>query len=193
MEAILQALHGRVRRGAYRAKPSRRVYVQREDGRAAAAARDRSAGGQDPPTRRRRGSERFYEADFLGCSYGFQPGRGPQDALDALAVTIEDRKVNWVLDADFRDYFTSLDHAWMVKFLEHRIADKRVLCLIQKRLRSGMIEDGRWTASEEGLATRGDSLAAAGERLLALRLRSVGPAMADSARPRRGDRREVCR
>jgi retron-type reverse transcriptase len=74
----------------------------------------------------------IYETDFLGFSYGFRPGRGPHDALDALTVAIEDRKVNWVLDLDFRDFFTSLDHSWLVKFLEHRIADQRVLRLIQK-------------------------------------------------------------
>jgi group II intron reverse transcriptase/maturase len=92
----------------------------------------------------------IYEAVFLGFSYGFRPGRGPHDALDALMVAIEKRKVNWVLDADFRDFFTSLDHSWLVKFLEHRVVDKRVLRLIQKWLRAGVIEDGRWTASEEG-------------------------------------------
>lgn len=92
----------------------------------------------------------IYETDFLGSSYGFRPGRGPHDALDALAVAIEDRKVNWVLDLDFRDFFTSLDHCWLVRFLEHRIADERVLRLIQKWLRAGVIEDGRWTASAEG-------------------------------------------
>jgi RNA-directed DNA polymerase len=92
----------------------------------------------------------IYETDFLGFSYGFRPGRGPHDALDALTVAIENRKVNWVLDADLRDFFTSLDHSWLVKFLEHRIADQRVLRLIWKWLRAGMIEDGAWTASEEG-------------------------------------------
>jgi retron-type reverse transcriptase len=85
-----------------------------------------------------------YEADFLGFSYGFRPGRGPHDALDALVVGIERKKVNWVLDADLRDFFTSLDHAWLVRFLEHRIADKRVLRLIQKWLKAGVVEDGAW-------------------------------------------------
>ena len=92
----------------------------------------------------------IYEADFLGFSYGFRPGRSPHDALDALAVGIERKKVNWVLDADIRDFFTSLDHGWLEKFLEHRIADRRVLRLIQKWLSAGVIEDGEWTASEEG-------------------------------------------
>jgi group II intron reverse transcriptase/maturase len=92
----------------------------------------------------------IYEADFRGFSYGFRPGRKPHDALDALAVGLERKKVNWVLDADIRDFFTSLDHGWLTKFLEHRIGDRRVLRLIQKWLRAGVMEDGVWTASEEG-------------------------------------------
>jgi group II intron reverse transcriptase/maturase len=92
-----------------------------------------------------------YEEDFLGFSYGFRPGRGPHHALDALAAGIVGKKVNWVLDADFRDYFSSLDHRWLEQFLEHRIADKRVLRLIQKWMAAGVIEDGKWTAFEEGV------------------------------------------
>ena len=93
-----------------------------------------------------------YETDFLGFSYGFRPGRGAHDALDALAVGITRRKVNWVLDADIRDFFSSLDRSWLVKFLEHRIADKRVLRLIQKWLAAGVIEDGEWSNPEQGTA-----------------------------------------
>ena len=92
----------------------------------------------------------IYEVDFLGFSYGFRPGRSPHDALDALAVGIDRKKVNWVLDADIRDFFNQLDHAWLRKFLEHRIADKRVLRLIDKWLNAGVIEDGKWTASDMG-------------------------------------------
>ena len=92
----------------------------------------------------------IYEEDFLGFSYGFRPGRSPHDALDALSVGIMRKKVNWVLDADVRDFFTSLDHDWLEKFLEHRIADKRVLRLIRKCVNAGVIEDGEWTASEVG-------------------------------------------
>jgi len=91
-----------------------------------------------------------YEVDFLGFSYGFRPGRGPHDALDALGTGIKRKKVNWVLDADIRDFFTSLDHGWLQKFLEHRIADKRVLRLIRKWVNAGVIEEGAWTASEVG-------------------------------------------
>jgi len=92
-----------------------------------------------------------YEADFLGFSHGFRPGRSPHHALDALATGVYRKKVNWVLDADIREYFTSLDHRWLARFLEHRIADKRVLRLIQKWLAAGVIEDGSWTASTEGV------------------------------------------
>jgi RNA-directed DNA polymerase len=92
----------------------------------------------------------IYEADFLGFSYGFRPGRSQHDALDALAVGIARKKVNFVLDADIRDFFTRLDQGWLERFLEHRIADRRVLRLIQKWLRAGVIENGEWSASEAG-------------------------------------------
>jgi group II intron reverse transcriptase/maturase len=91
-----------------------------------------------------------YEEDFLGFSYGYRPGRGPHDALDALAVGIERKRVDWVLDADIRDFFGNLDRSWLEKFLEHRIADPRVLRLIQKWLRAGVIEDGEWSQTERG-------------------------------------------
>ena len=93
----------------------------------------------------------IYEQDFLGFSYGFRPGRSPHQALDALAFGIQRKRVNWVLDTDFRDYFSSLDHRWLERFLEHRIADRRVLRLIQKWLAAGVIEKGSWTAFEEGV------------------------------------------
>ncbi len=91
-----------------------------------------------------------YEVDFRGFSYGFRPGRGPHRALDALAVGIERKKVNWVLDADIRDFFGQLDRGWLMKFLRHRIADERVLRLISKWLAAGVIEDGEWAESEKG-------------------------------------------
>ena len=91
-----------------------------------------------------------YEEDFLGFSYGFRPGRGPHDALDALAVGISGKKVNWILDADVSDFFSRLDHSWMERFLEHRIADKRVLRLIRKWMTAGVIEDGNWSETVEG-------------------------------------------
>jgi group II intron reverse transcriptase/maturase len=92
----------------------------------------------------------IYEVDFLGFSYGFRPQRSPHTALDALAVGILRKKVNWLLDADIRGFFDAIDHGWLVKFIEHRIADRRILRLIQKWLSAGVMEEGRWTASEEG-------------------------------------------
>jgi RNA-directed DNA polymerase len=92
----------------------------------------------------------IYEVDFRGFSYGFRPGRGPHDALDALTVGIEKRRVNWVLDADIRDFFGSLDRGWLERFLGHRIADQRVLRLVGKWLAAGVIEDGEWTQCELG-------------------------------------------
>ncbi|MGB8877921.1 MAG: reverse transcriptase domain-containing protein, partial [Solirubrobacteraceae bacterium] len=133
LEDNLQDLHARVHRGGYRAKPSRRVYIPKPDGR----QRPLGVATLEDKLLQRAVVEvlsTIYEADFLGFSYGFRPGRSPHDALDALAFGIQRKRVNWVLDADFRDYFSSLDHSWLVKFLEHRIADKRVLRLIQKWL-----------------------------------------------------------
>jgi len=92
----------------------------------------------------------IYEEDFLGFSYGFRPGRSPHDALDALAVGVKTKKVNWVLDADIRDFFTSLDHTWLERFLEHRIADRRILRLVRKWVKAGVIEEGRWSSTEVG-------------------------------------------
>ena len=149
LEENLRDLHGRLHRGAYRAKPSRRVYIPKADGR----LRPLGIAALEDKIVQRAVVEvlnAIYEADFLGFSYGFRPGRSQHDALDALAAGISREKVNWVLDADIRDFFTSLDQSWLVKFLEHRIADRRVLRLIQKWLRAGVIEDGAWTASDEG-------------------------------------------
>jgi group II intron reverse transcriptase/maturase len=149
LEVRLRELHERVQRGAYRAKPSRRVYIPKADGR----LRPLGVAALEDKIVQRAVVEvlnAIYETDFLGFSYGFRPGRGPHDALDALVVGIERKKVNWVLDADIRDFFTSLDHSWLVRFLEHRIADRRVLRLIQRWLRAGVVEDGAWSASESG-------------------------------------------
>jgi group II intron reverse transcriptase/maturase len=150
LEDNLRDLHDRVHRGSYRARPSRRVFIPKADGR----LRPLGVAALEDKILQRALVEvlnAIYEADFLGCSYGFRPGRSPHDALDALATGILKRRVNWVLDADFRDYFSSLDHRWLERFLGHRIADRRVLRLIQKWLSAGVIEDGTWTASEEGV------------------------------------------
>jgi len=149
LEANLQDLHGRLHRGAYRAKPSRRVYIPKADGRqrplGVASLEDKIVQWALVGV-----LNAIYEPDFLGFSYGFRPGRSQHDALDALTVAIERRKVSWVLDADVADFFTRLDQSWLAKFLEHRIADKRILRLIQQWLKAGVVEDGAWTACEEG-------------------------------------------
>jgi group II intron reverse transcriptase/maturase len=149
LEASLQDLHGRVQSGCYRAKPSRRVYIPKADGR----QRPLGIASLEDKIVQRAVVEvlnAVYEVDFRGFSYGFRPGRSPHDALDALAVGIGRKKVNWVLDADIRDFFGQLDRVWLRKFLEHRIADKRVLRLIDKWLAAGVVEDGQWTATEQG-------------------------------------------
>ena len=149
LEANLQDLHGRLHRGAYRAKPSRRVYIPKADGR----QRPLGVAALEDKIVQRAVVEvlnAIYEPDFLGFSYGFRPGRSQHDALDALAAGINWKKVNWVLDADVRDFFTSLDHSWMRKFLEHRIADRRVLRLVQQWLEAGVVDDGTWTGCDEG-------------------------------------------
>jgi RNA-directed DNA polymerase len=149
LEANLRDLHARVHRGAYRARPSRRAYIPKPDGR----QRPLGIAALEDKVLQRAVAEvlnAVYEIDFLGFSYGFRPGRSPHHALDALAVGISTKRVNWVLDADIRDYFSRLDHSWLVKFLEHRIADRRILRLIQKWLKAGVIEDGSWTSCEAG-------------------------------------------
>jgi group II intron reverse transcriptase/maturase len=149
LEANLQDLHGRVHRGSYRAKPSRRAYIPKKDGR----QRPLGIAAVEDKILQRAVVEvlnSIYEADFRGFSYGFRPGRGPHDALDALAAGIKRKKVNWVLDADIRDFFTTIDQEWLGKFLEHRIADQRVLRLIRKWLSAGVIENGEWSQSVEG-------------------------------------------
>jgi group II intron reverse transcriptase/maturase len=149
LEANLADLSGRLKQGAYRAKPVRRAYIPK------------AAGGHRPlgvPTLEDKLVQRatvevlnaVYEADFLGFSYGFRPRRSPHHALDALYAGLLTRKVNWVLDADIRGFFDTIAHGWLVKFVEHRIADRRVVRLIQKWLKAGVLEGGARTWSEEG-------------------------------------------
>ena len=154
LEANLQELSARLKRGAYRAKPVRRAYIAKTDG------------GQRPlgvPALEDKIVQRavvevlnaIYETDFLGFSYGFRPARSAHQALDALAVGITNRKVNWVLDADIRSFFDTLEHGWLVKFLEHRVADRRIVRLIQKWLAAGVLEEGKRTQSEVGTVQGG--------------------------------------
>ena len=149
LEANLRDLHTRVHRGSYRAKAVRRAYIPKRDGR----LRPLGIAALEDKVLQRAVAEvlnSIYEADFRCFSYGFRPGRSPHDALDALAAGIDKKKVNWVLDADIRDFFTSLDHRWLERFLEHRIADRRMVRLIGKWLKAGVIENGIWSQSVEG-------------------------------------------
>lgn len=151
LDANLVDLHRRVHSGSYRAKPSRRVYIPKADGR----LRPLGIAALEDKIVQRAVVEvlgAVYEVDFRGFSYGFRPGRGPHHALDALTVGIERKRVNWVLDADIRDFFGQLDRVWLKKFLEHRIADRRVLRLIDKWLAAGVVEDGIWSKTEQGSA-----------------------------------------
>ena len=149
LEPRLGDLHGRIHRGAYRPQPSRRTYIPKADGRqrplAIAALEDKIVQGATVMV-----LNAIYEEDFLGFSYGFRPGRGPHDALDALVVGIADRKVNYILDADIRSFFDTVSQEWLIRFVEHRVGDKRIVRLIQKWLRAGILEDGTVTVSDRG-------------------------------------------
>jgi group II intron reverse transcriptase/maturase len=149
LEEKLADLHGRIHRGTYRAQPSKRAYIPKADGRrrplGIAALEDKIVQQAVVTV-----LNQIYEEDFLGFSYGFRPGRSQHAALDALWVGIMRKKVNWILDADVRGFFDNLSHEWMVKFIEHRIADRRILRLIQKWLRAGVSEEGKWSKTEVG-------------------------------------------
>ena len=149
LEHNLEDLHARIHRGAYRALPSRRTYIPKPDGRQRPLA---IAALEDKIVQRATVAvlNAIYEADFLGFSYGFRPGRGTHDALDALVGGIESTKVNWILDADIRSFFDEISQQWLVRFLEHRIGDQRIIRLIQKWLKAGILEDGVVTVSERG-------------------------------------------
>jgi len=149
LEPRLIDLHGRIHRGAYRPQPSRRTYIPKADGRqrplAIAALEDKIVQGATFMV-----LNAIYEEDFLGFSYGFRPRRGAHDALDALAVGIGKRKVNYILDADIRSFFDTVSQEWLVRFVEHRVGDKRIIRLIQKWLKAGILEDGAVTVSDRG-------------------------------------------
>lgn len=150
LEENLQDLHARLHRGAYRAQPSRRVFIPKPDG------RQRPLGIvvlEDKIVQRAvvEVLNAIYEVDFLGFSYGFRPRRSAHMALDALTVGISRRKVNFVFDADIRDFYGTIEHGWLMKFVEHRIGDRRVLRLIQKWLKAGIMQEGSWTETTEGV------------------------------------------
>ena len=149
LEGNLTNLSERLKRGAYRAKPVRRTYIPKGEGQ----LRPIGVPVLEDKIVQRATVEvlnAIYEVDFLGFSYGYRPGRSQHDALDALVVGIERQNVNWVFEADLRGFFDSICHEWLVKFLEHRIADKRVIRHVKKWLKAGVLEDGQWRRVDEG-------------------------------------------
>ena len=154
LEANLRSLADRLKRGAYRVYPVRRAYIPKADGR----QRPLGVPALEDKIVQRAVVEvlnAIYERMFLGFSYGFRPERSPHQALDALTVGIYQRKVNWVLDADIQGFFDTLNHEWLMRFVEHRIGDRRIVRLIQKWIKAGVLEDGCWTPGEIGTVQGG--------------------------------------
>jgi RNA-directed DNA polymerase len=149
LDRQIEALHERVKSGTYRALPSRRSYIPKEDGSKRPLA---VAALEDKIVQRAVAAllSAIHEEDFLGFSYGFRPKRSQRDALDALILGISSKKVNFILDADIRSFFTEVSQSWVIRFLEHRIGDTRILRLVQKWLRAGVLEDGIVTIEEKG-------------------------------------------
>lgn len=149
LEGRIDDLHDRIHRGVYRAQPSKRTWIPKPDGSQRPLG---MASLEDKVVQQavKTVLECIYEGDFLGLSYGFRPRRSGHDALDALWVGLTRKKVNWVLDADIRGFFDNIDHEWLLKFLQHRIADRRLLRLLLKWLRAGVSEDGEWSETKVG-------------------------------------------
>src|SRR5499426_4923271 len=149
LDEKLKALHDRIHKGSYRARPAKRTYIPKADG----SKRPLSVWCLEDKIVQLAVVtvlEAIYEEDFVGFSYGFRPGRSQHDALDALHVGILRRRVNWVLDADIQGFYDAMSHAWILRFLKHRIADKRILRLVAKWLKVGVVEAGRTIRSERG-------------------------------------------
>ncbi|MFO1195963.1 MAG: group II intron reverse transcriptase/maturase [Burkholderiaceae bacterium] len=154
LQANLHDLSSRLARGGYHAKPVRRVYIDKTDG----TQRPLGVPALEDKIVQRASVEvlnAIYEQDFRGFSYGFRPGRGAHNALDAVAVGVWARNVNWILDADISKFFDTIEHDWLIKFIEHRVADTRVVRLIKKWLHAGVLEDGQIRRSELGTVQGG--------------------------------------
>ena len=183
LERNLEDLHARVHRGAYRALPSRRVYIPKPDGRQRPLA---VAALEDKIVQRATAAvlNAIYEEDFLGFSYGFRPGRGAHDALDALVVAVQSRKVNFILDADIQSFFDTVSQEWLIRFLEHRIGDERIIRLVQKWLKAGVLEEGVVSVSARGTG-QGAVISPLLAKMSTCTTRSTyGPSAGDRARPR---------
>ena len=192
LEERIDDLHGRVHRGAYRAQPSKRAWIPKADGRqrplGIAALEDKIVQQAVKTV-----LEQIYEEDFLGFSYGFRPWRSCHNALDALYVGIEHRKVNWVLDADIRGFFDNIDHEWMLKFLKHRIADQTDTAPDPEMADGGSVRRRPMVADDRRYTPGLGDFTAPCERIPALRLRPVGEPMAGASRARIGDHRPLRR
>ena len=191
LDEKLKDLHERIHRGSYRARPARRTYIPKADG----TQRPLSVWCLEDKIVQQaivKVLEPIYEEDFVGFSYGFRPGRGQHDALDAIHVGILRKRVNWVLDADIQGFYDAMAHSWIIRFLERRIADRRILRLIAKVAESR--NHRRWSCDAVQLwrSTGGGDLTNPGERLSALRIRSVGPSLAPHQGDRRRGRRPLC-
>ena len=173
LDRKIEDLHARVKRGAYRALPSRRTYIPKEDGSKRPLA---VAALEDKIVQRAVAAvlSAIYEEDFLGFSYGFRPKRSQHDALDALIVGISSRKVNFILDANIRSFFTEVSEQWVVRFLEHRIGDKRILRLVRKWCEPASSKAGSWRSRRRGDARGSVISPLLLEHLSSLRLRSLG-------------------
>jgi RNA-directed DNA polymerase len=154
LEANLLDLSDRLARGGYRPPPVRRAYIDKADG----SKRPLGVPALEDKIVQRASAEvlgAIYEQDFIGFSYGFRPGRSAHDALDAVAVGVSVRRVNWILDADIAKFFDTIEHTWLIKFIEHRVADARVIRLLKKWLHAGVLEDGQIQRSELGTVQGG--------------------------------------
>ena len=191
LTANLKDLSDRLARGAYRALPVRRKYIPKPDGRqrplGVPALEDKivqSATAQILSV--------IWEEEYMGFSYGYRPGKSPHHALDAVAVGIDQKRVNWVLDADIRRFIDTISHEGLVKFIEHRIRDRRIVTLIQKWLRAGVLEDGQWTLSEAGTPQGGLVSPSLANNLSSLCVRPVGAPVAEAESTGRGHHRAIC-
>jgi len=192
LEGRLADLHSRIHRGTYRAQPSRRVYIPKADGRqrplGVAALEDKIV-QQAVVTI----LNQVYEVDFKGFSYGFRPGRSPHQALDALAVGLERKKVNWVLDADIRGFFDNMSHEWTTKFLEHRVAESPHTSPDPEMAEGGCIGGWPMVGNEAGYAARSSGLTATRQRVSPLCVRPMGGCLAQESGNRRCHHRPLRR